>query len=591
MAQVRRSKRQRVAVDYARLDETGFDDCTRVQYRKLSRAVAKWDDASQGEAEIGSQGGGGGGGGGGGQTLAAAAVPVVEAKDLSHYVHSTGFKNPCVVRAVDDGASALGLRLPETQLTVEDLAKLVGFDRQIETIDVTTQAEGPVYAMEDWVSYFSSPNPKKPLLNVVSLDLANTPLQKMVSAPSLVKELDLVEKAWPRNQSTTIPEVQLYAIMSVEGCFMDFHLDFGGSSVWYHVISGKKTFLMIPPTKGNLMLFEEWSSSDRQASVFFAERASGGQKVELSTGDTLLLPGGWPHCVVTHSDSIVIGGNFLTGYNLGLQLDIWLMEERLKVRQKFRFPFYKQLMWYTATRYLQLLKDDSGKEEVTSWEKEGLPKLVRGLKFWLQSKDGGEVPPDISDPVELLKELENILKVKKSSSDVGLTSPTEGETSVKPEKVENEEEEAEEEQEDDEGEVLYDENRKDDDEDFDVEKDGDATSSDTDEEFDDESEYSEDSDRPRRKPKPYSRGGRKEVKSASVSKLMHGTKPSPVKKASNTKANTTVRERLMKKIGVDPRMPFNPRQQKPRQREESPPPEEEEGDEGDEFDGEEAARI
>jgi hypothetical protein len=30
--------------------------------------------------------------------------------------------------------------------------------------------------------------------------------------------------------------VQLYALMSVAGCFMDFHVDFGGSSVWYHVL-------------------------------------------------------------------------------------------------------------------------------------------------------------------------------------------------------------------------------------------------------------------------------------------------------------------------------------------------------------------
>ena len=35
--------------------------------------------------------------------------------------------------------------------------------------------------MEDWVSYFQSPPPRKRLLNVVSLELADTPLQSMVS--------------------------------------------------------------------------------------------------------------------------------------------------------------------------------------------------------------------------------------------------------------------------------------------------------------------------------------------------------------------------------------------------------------------------
>lgn len=28
--------------------------------------------------------------------------------------------------------------------------------------------------------------------------------------------------------------------MSVKGCFTDFHIDFGGTSVWYHVFKGGK---------------------------------------------------------------------------------------------------------------------------------------------------------------------------------------------------------------------------------------------------------------------------------------------------------------------------------------------------------------
>lgn len=28
--------------------------------------------------------------------------------------------------------------------------------------------------------------------------------------------------------------------MSVEGCFTDFHIDFGGTSVWYHILRGGK---------------------------------------------------------------------------------------------------------------------------------------------------------------------------------------------------------------------------------------------------------------------------------------------------------------------------------------------------------------
>lgn len=31
-----------------------------------------------------------------------------------------------------------------------------------------------------------------------------------------------------------------YVLMSVGGCYTDFHIDFGGTSVWYHIMRGKK---------------------------------------------------------------------------------------------------------------------------------------------------------------------------------------------------------------------------------------------------------------------------------------------------------------------------------------------------------------
>lgn len=31
-----------------------------------------------------------------------------------------------------------------------------------------------------------------------------------------------------------------YCLMSVEGCYTDFHIDFGGTSVWYHILRGSK---------------------------------------------------------------------------------------------------------------------------------------------------------------------------------------------------------------------------------------------------------------------------------------------------------------------------------------------------------------
>lgn len=33
---------------------------------------------------------------------------------------------------------------------------------------------------------------------------------------------------------------QRYCLMSVQGCYTDFHIDFGGTSVWYHILRGCK---------------------------------------------------------------------------------------------------------------------------------------------------------------------------------------------------------------------------------------------------------------------------------------------------------------------------------------------------------------
>ncbi|CAM6104092.1 unnamed protein product [Calypogeia fissa] len=92
------------------------------------------------------------------------------------------------------------------------------------------------------------------------------------------------------------------------------------------------------------------------------------------------------------------------------------MEERLKIRSKFRFPFYKELMWHTASTYLGLLKEDSGRDvwKVTKWERDGMHSLTRWLRLWLgQMKDGNDVPKEIPQPGNLL--VEDLVKYTKAT--------------------------------------------------------------------------------------------------------------------------------------------------------------------------------
>ncbi|XP_009702835.1 PREDICTED: lysine-specific demethylase 2B-like, partial [Cariama cristata] len=143
-----------------------------------------------------------------------------------------------------------------------------------------------------------------------------------------------------------------YCLMSVKGCFTDFHIDFGGTSVWYHVFRGGKIFWLIPPTLQNLELYEEWVLSGKQSDIFLGDRVERCQRIELKQGYTFFIPSGWIHAVYTPVDSLVFGGNILHSFNVPMQLRIYEIEDRTRVHAKFRYPFYYEMCWYVLERYV-----------------------------------------------------------------------------------------------------------------------------------------------------------------------------------------------------------------------------------------------
>ncbi|XP_041095902.1 lysine-specific demethylase 2B-like [Polyodon spathula] len=143
--------------------------------------------------------------------------------------------------------------------------------------------------------------------------------------------------------------------MSVKGCYTDFHIDFGGTSVWYHIHRGGKVFWLIPPTPRNLELYEEWVLSGKQSDVFLGDRVDGCERIELKQGYTFFIPSGWIHAVYTPEDTLVFGGNILHSFNIPMQLTIYEIENRTKVHAKFRYPFYYEMCWYVLERYVYCL--------------------------------------------------------------------------------------------------------------------------------------------------------------------------------------------------------------------------------------------
>ncbi|KAF2807790.1 Clavaminate synthase-like protein, partial [Mytilinidion resinicola] len=252
----------------------------------------------------------------------------------------------------DDGQDKLDMVIPQG-LTVRRVAEMYGLGEPVEVIDVKSQQGEPdkKWDMKRWADYYEETG-EKIVRNVISLEVSKSKLGRLIRRPKVVRDMDLQDSVWPAEDKANAPKVQFYCLMSVADCYTDFHIDFGGSSVYYHIVKGKKTFFFIPPTKQNLKKYEDWCLSPAQDHTFLAHQVKECYRVDLSEGDTMLIPAGWIHAVWTPENSLVIGGNFLTRLNYGMQIRVFEVEKATKVARKFRYPNFQKVLWLTMLKYL-----------------------------------------------------------------------------------------------------------------------------------------------------------------------------------------------------------------------------------------------
>ncbi|KAI0956925.1 hypothetical protein AcW1_005482 [Taiwanofungus camphoratus] len=254
----------------------------------------------------------------------------------------------------------LGMKMPPKSLTVDEVAEIVGEETPVEVIDVATQSNLPGWTLRKWAEYYDlKPSARDKIRNVISLEISGTDMADKVLPPRIVRELDWVEKFWPstkKGRGHVYPKVQLYCLMGVAGAWTDWHIDFAGSSVYYHILHGSKVFYFIRPTPANLMAYERWSGTEMQNHSWLGDMVDEVFKVELHDGNTMIIPTGWIHAVYTPADTLVFGGNFVHSYNVATQLKVREIEIATHVPKKFRFPFFVRLCWYAGERYLRDLK-------------------------------------------------------------------------------------------------------------------------------------------------------------------------------------------------------------------------------------------
>ncbi|KAK3701264.1 hypothetical protein RRG08_066757 [Elysia crispata] len=342
-----------------------------------------------------------------------------------NYFEEEGFSVPILCEKKD----GLGLTLPPSSFTVQDIEQLVGPMREIDVIDVSRQDDIKMI-MREWTEYYNSPNREK-IFNVISLEFSNTKLSEYVNPPSIIRQISWARNVWPEQlpEDCTLarPEVQKYCLMGVKDSFTDFHIDFGGTSVWYHVLKGEKVFYLIQPSKRNLDLYEKWLASSNQSEKFFGDQVDDCFRLVVKQGHTLFIPTGWIHAVLTPIDSLVFGGNFLHNYNVPLQLKCHDIERNVNTPEKYMFPSYETMNWYAAKSILDIIKDFTEENKAPAqYLVDAGQALAVSLKSWTQRKDYPRVgKQDIAEYIQYGKLLKDLQKeVKKAEGLVKSTSPT-----------------------------------------------------------------------------------------------------------------------------------------------------------------------
>jgi len=223
----------------------------------------------------------------------------------------------------------------------------------VDVIDVQTQ-EAESMTLGDFSAYWKTPQPRARTLNIISLPVSSTHLGKLITPPNLVTSIDWVEML---ASCCFDPEAKVdkYVLMSSKDSFTNFHVDFGGSSVWLFIAKGHKTFYLIPPTDENLRQYEEWRDENSDEPAFWGDLVDICYELHLDEGQVLLIPGGWIHAVFTPVDTISISGKFLHSFNISLQLGIQKSEKRRREKDWFRFPCSDKLNSVAGDHHLRQL--------------------------------------------------------------------------------------------------------------------------------------------------------------------------------------------------------------------------------------------
>eukprot|EP00730_Choanoeca_flexa_P001279 TRINITY_DN10563_c0_g1_i3.p1 TRINITY_DN10563_c0_g1~~TRINITY_DN10563_c0_g1_i3.p1 ORF type:complete len:688 (+),score=125.57 TRINITY_DN10563_c0_g1_i3:148-2211(+) len=336
------------------------------------------------------------------------ASRVIDIVDSGHELsfdrlRDKGFLVPTLIKQRD----GLELELPP-DAGVDYVVHQLGPDYPLRVIDVAAQKtlDRP-FTLGEWQQHLrTAPADRDHVYNVISLEFSQTVMSSAVQPPRVARQLDMLNFAWPTSAQAQRPQVQKYCLMGPEGAYTDFHVDLGGTSVWYHVLKGCKVFYLIPPSEQNQDAFEAWSSSTKQAQLCLADMVPSCYECRVEAGNTLLIPSGWIHAVYTPEDSFVFGGNYLHTLALEMQLKVYDFETKLSVDNTYRYPSFRYLHWHLA-KYISELPLQQVHALTTVANLQALVAALSSWKSTTTAEDMEQLPYDV-DIVGVIQLLRNL---------------------------------------------------------------------------------------------------------------------------------------------------------------------------------------
>ena len=190
------------------------------------------------------------------------------------YVLESKMIKPILIPQADLDKNGMKFPISKNKITVDYVTECCGEDTPLEVMDVISQqGVSPPWRLKQWRDYFNTEEQSRDRIrNVISLEISNvSKLGIEFKRPTCVEQLDLVDKIWDPLDEQPRSKVTKYCLMSVKNSFTDFHIDFGGTSVYYTICRGAKTFLMFPPTESNLQIYESWCLEPKQNFIWYPD--------------------------------------------------------------------------------------------------------------------------------------------------------------------------------------------------------------------------------------------------------------------------------------------------------------------------------